>query len=356
MRKIGFAAVLSAVFCALFLLPVFGAGGDGVSAESYIVTDDMGRELFSCQPDKRMAPASTAKLLTALVAAENCERDKTIVITSAHVATEGSLMYLRPGETVSLGDLLHGLLLASGNDAALAVADLVCGGTEEFVQLMNTKAAELGMDSSRFSNPSGLPDENTYTTARDLSRLIAAFSQNGELMKISGTREAVLDGRTVVNHNRLISTLSGVDGGKTGYTKKAGRCLVTTAERNSRRVFVVTLNAPEDWADHEKLYSKAFGLYEKTELGGLLPVCQDIVGGERDRVRVECSSVPVLWLSEAEREALRSVTYMRRFEYAPVKPGGSCGKTVIFCGDKPLLTVGLYYCEAVYCRGTDNLK
>lgn len=347
MRRLLSAALAAAVFCALFSVPARCSEPDGVSARSYIVTDDVGKELFSRDPDVRMAPASTAKLLTALVAAESCPLDKCIEITSVHTATEGSLMYLRQGERLSLKDLLFGLLLASGNDAALAVAELAGGDIGAFVQMMNEKAAELGMDSSRFSNPSGLPDENNYTTARDLSRLIAEFSKNETLMEISGTREAVVSGRTVVNHNRLLTSVAGVDGGKTGYTKSAGRCLVTTAQRNGRRVFVVTLNAPEDWSDHETLYSRAFSLYESTGLGGFLPVCQDIVGGRTDRARVQCSAVPSAWLSAEERADLHSVTYMRSFEYAPVKLGEVCGRTEIYCRDRLIVTVGLYYAETV---------
>ena len=340
------------VFAFICALPVCALDdGSAVSAESYIVTDDFGIEVFSRNADAKMPPASTAKLLTALVAAENCDLGSKITVTSAHTATEGSLMYLAAGEVLTLEDLLYGLLLASGNDAALCIAELVSGNVDDFVGLMNTKAAELGMDSSRFSNPSGLPDENCYTTARDMARLMAAFSENEVLMKISGTREAVLDKRTVVNHNRLISSVEGVDGGKTGYTKAAGRCLVTTAERNGRRFFVVTLNAPDDWADHETLYSKAFGRLQKVELGGFLPVSQCVVGGREREARVQCSEIPYLWLTVGETEKLSSITYMRRFEYAEVKMGGICGRTDIFCGEKLVLSVSLYYAQTVPKNG-----
>ena len=344
-----FVSLLLVVVCLLGAVPnfAFAAGQHDISAESYIVTDDLGLEVFSCNADAKMPPASTAKLLTALVAAENCNLASKIKVTNSHTATEGSLMYLAVGETLTLEDLLYGLLLASGNDAALCIAELVSGSTEDFVKLMNIKAAELGMDSSRFSNPSGLPDENCFTTARDMVRLMAAFSKNEELMKISGTREAVLEKRTVVNHNRLISSVAGVDGGKTGYTKAAGRCLVTTAERNGRRFYVCTLNAPNDWEDHKTLYEMSFGRLEKVELGGFLPVSQDIVGGRERLCRVQCSEIPCLWLTKDETENLSSVTYMRRFEYAGVKMGEVCGRTDIFCGGKLVFSVPLYYAQSV---------
>ena len=347
MKKVFFLSVILTLFLGCVPVVSKAEGPAAVSARSYIVTDDFGKEVFSKNADDRMAPASTAKLLTALVAAENCRMDSKITVTAKHTATEGSMMYLSVGETLSLEDLLYGILLESGNDAALAVADMVSGNTEDFVKLMNTKAAELGMDSSRFSNPSGLPDENCYTTARDMARLMTAFSENEKLMEISGTREEVLDKRTVVNHNRLLSTVSGVDGGKTGFTKAAGRCLVTTAERNGRRFYVVTLNAPDDWKDHEALYSAAFGRLSKTELGGFLPVSQEIVGGRAGRVRVECSEIPCLWLEPGEAEQLYSVTYMRRFEYAGVEVGRPCGRTDIFFGEKLVYSVSLHYAESV---------
>ncbi len=353
MRKIISLFVLAAVFCSSLPFASFGADNAyaGISAESYIVTDDFGREVFSYRANEKMYPASTAKLLTALVAVENCDLNREITVTAAHTATEGSMMYLREGERISLEDLLYGLLLASGNDAALSIAELVAGSPEDFAALMNTKAAELGMNSSRFSNPSGLPDENCYTTARDMARLIEAFCENEALLKISGTREAVLDGRTVVNHNRLLSTVSGVDGGKTGYTEAAGRCLVSTAERNGRRIFVVTLNAPDDWTDHKKLFDGAFERYAKTELGGFLPVSQDIVGGEATRARVQAASVPSVWLSPEEIEALQGLTYMRRFEYAGIEMGAACGRTDIYCGERLICQVGLYYAESIPAYG-----
>ena len=345
-RFVSFVLIMA---CFVGCLPSFADGNAAanISAESYVVTDDFGTEIFSYNADAKMQPASTTKLLTALVAAENASLEKKITVNEMHTATEGSLMYLTVGEILSLEDLLYGLLLASGNDAALAVAELVSGNVEDFVKLMNLKAAELGMDSSRFSNPSGLPDENCFTSARDMARLMAAFAENEELMKISGTREAVLGKRTVVNHNRLISSVNGVDGGKTGYTKTAGRCLVTTAERNGRRFFVVTLNAPNDWEDHEKLYQGAFERLEKIELGGLLPVSQNIVGGSQSLARVECSEIPYLWLTQEECGKLSSVTYLRRFEYAEVRMGSFCGRTDIYCGDELLLSVPLYYAQTV---------
>ncbi len=320
---------------------------EGISAEAYIVTDDMGGVVFSRSPDKKMQPASTAKLLTALVAVENAPLEKTITVKAEHTATEGSMLYLRVGETLSLSDLLYGLLLASGNDAALAVAELVSGSTEDFVGLMNAKAAELGMDSSRFSNPSGLPDEGCYTTARDMAKLIAAFAANETAAKISGTRENVCAGRTIVNHNRLLNTVAGVDCGKTGYTKSAGRCLVTTAKRMGRRIYVVTFNAPDDWADHAALYGAAFARYGRVELGGFLPVAQHIVGGTENEARITAAVVPEICLTQTEREALYSVTYMRRFEYAPARAGDFAGRTEIYCGEKLLFTVKLYFAESV---------
>ncbi len=331
------------------VLPETGAVSEGlpcVSAEACIVTDDAGTVLMEKAPDLRMEPASTAKLMTALVAAESCPPDDRITVRREYVETEGSRMYLREGEEVSLEDLLYGLLLTSGNDAALAAAELAAGSVTAFVARMNARAAELGMRDTRFSNPSGLPDGDCYTTARDLARLMAAFSDNELTARISATREAVRAGRTLVNHNRLLNTVAGVDGGKTGYTASAGRCLVSTAARNGRRIFVVTLKDPDDWADHEALIRAAFAMFSPVPLTGYLPVTQALVGGVSPEIRLAPERETELWLTPDERAALRSVTFLRRFEYAPVFAGAAAGKTVFYVGGTRAAEVALRYAES----------
>lgn len=166
-------------------------------------------------------------------------------------------MYLKPGETVTVEELLYGLMLCSGNDAALALADC-CGGLEEFVQAMNDKAAELGMQDTSFANPNGLDDEDHYSTARDMAVLAAYAAQNPTFRRICSTRTATVGSRTMTNHNKLLSQVEGCIGMKTGYTKAAGRTLVSCAQRDGCRLVAVTLCDGNDWADHKSLYEMGF--------------------------------------------------------------------------------------------------
>ena len=171
-------------------------------------------------------------------------------------------MYLKPGETVTVEELLYGLMLCSGNDAALALADC-CGGLEVFVQAMNDKAAELGMQDTSFANPNGLDDENHYSTARDMAVLAAYAAQNPTFRRICSTRTATVGSRTMTNHNKLLSQLEGCIGMKTGYTKAAGRTLVSCAQRDGCRLVAVTLCDGNDWADHKSLYEMGFAARNK---------------------------------------------------------------------------------------------
>lgn len=167
-------------------------------------------------------------------------------------------MYLKPGDRVTVEELLYGLLLCSGNDAALALADH-CGGLEGFVAEMNRKAAELGMTGTSFANPNGLDQEGHYSTARDMARLAACAVKNETLVRLCSTRSVTVGGRTMTNHNRLLRSIDGCIGLKTGYTRAAGRTLVSCVRRNGRTLVAVTLQDGNDWADHAALYEFGFG-------------------------------------------------------------------------------------------------
>ena len=228
-----------------------------LSATAAILMDaDSGEILYEKDAGRRMRIASTTKIMTALVALDRARLTDTITVTAAHMV-EGSSMYLKPGETVTVEELLYGLMPCSGNDAALALADC-CGGLEEFVQAMNDKAAELGMQDTSFANPNGLDDEAHYSTARDMAVLAAYAAQNPTFRRICSTRTATVGSRTMTNHNKLLSQLEGCIGMKTGYTKAAGRTLVSCAQRDGCRLVAVTLCDGNDWADHKSLYEMGF--------------------------------------------------------------------------------------------------
>lgn len=233
--------------------------GVSTSASAAVLMDaDTGQVLFDHNGGRRMLIASTTKIMTALVALERASPTDVITVKQEHM-TEGSSMYLRPGERVTVEELLYGLLLCSGNDAALAVTECA-GGLEPFVALMNEKAAALGMADTHFANPNGLDDEEHYSTARDMAQLARAAVNEPTLLRMASTRQAVIGGRTLTNHNKLLSRMEGCLGLKTGYTKAAGRTLVSCAEKDGRRLVAVTLRDGDDWNDHEALYRWGFML------------------------------------------------------------------------------------------------
>jgi D-alanyl-D-alanine carboxypeptidase (penicillin-binding protein 5/6) len=315
-----------------------------VSAQSYILFDDTGNTVCSRNADKRLPVASTTKIMTAVVAIELDELEKTIDVKKEHTLAEGSRMYLREGEEISLIDLLYGLLLTSGNDAALAISELVCGNAESFVAEMNIKAEALGMANTRFVNPSGLPQDGQYSTARDMAILMEYAMKNEVFAEISGTRRVVRAGRTLVNHNKLIGACPGVDGGKTGYTKQAGRCLVSTACRNGRRLYAVTLNAPDDWDDHAKLYDYGFSRYICVNVfeAGDFDVPLAIVGGHCGSVKLYIKDDIAYYLTSEELEKSEIIIFIPKFEYAPVYKDQKIGCAVFVCGDVEFARAGLF--------------
>ena len=173
-------------------------------------------------------------------------------------------MYLKPGETVTVEELLYGLLLCSGNDAALVLADHCGGGVEEFVALMNEKAREIGMTGTSFANPNGLDDEAHYSTARDMARLAAYAVNDPTFVRICSTSTVTIGGRTMSNHNKLLQRIDGCIGMKTGFTKAAGRTLVSCVRRDGRCLVAVTLQDGNDWLDHAALYDYGFASGEET--------------------------------------------------------------------------------------------
>ena len=245
----------------LTLLPCRAEAVQLSAAAAILMDADSGEILYEKDAARKMRIASTTKIMTALVALTHARLTATITVTNDHMV-EGSSMYLKPGEVVTVEELLYGLLLCSGNDAALALADC-CGGLEAFVAAMNDKAAALGMTGTSFANPNGLDDENHYSTARDMAVLAAYAAKDPTFRRICSTRTATVGGRTMTNHNKLLSQVEGCIGMKTGYTRAAGRTLVSCAERQGRRLVAVTLCDGNDWADHKALYETGFA--EKTE-------------------------------------------------------------------------------------------
>lgn len=223
-----------------------------------------GRILYSTQGDKSMRIASLTKIMTAIVAIEHGKLSDQVTVSRNAAGKEGSSIYLKLGEEMSLQHLLYGMMLRSGNDAATAIAEHVGGSVEGFAYMMNEKARLIGMDRSSFKNPSGLDEEGHYSTANDMAKLTAYALRNPVFRDIVKTKVKKAPNPneswdyTWLNKNKMLNLYDGADGVKTGYTKVAKRCLVSSATRNGQQLAVVTLNDPDDWSDHSRLLDYGF--------------------------------------------------------------------------------------------------
>ncbi len=256
------------ILCLLTLASIFPCQAKAIStsATSAILIDALsGRVLYEENADREMLIASTTKVMTAVVALETHGLSEKVTIRREYTLAEGSSMYLKEGEELRLETVLYGLMLASGNDAALAVAGHCAGSVEDFVALMNEKATALGMTHTSFANPNGLDAEGHYSTARDMARLAAYAMENETFRRIVSTVSVTVEGRTFTNHNKLLKNLPGCVGLKTGYTRAAGRTLVSCMEREGRRLIAVTLQDGNDWLDHAALYEYGFSAFSSTQ-------------------------------------------------------------------------------------------
>ena len=344
-------ALIGAVLSlALFTGSAGAARVPNTSAVSAVLMDaDSGRILYTKNGDERRLIASITKLMTALVALESGHAvDEVVTIRSEWTGIEGSSLYLRPGEELRLETLLYGMLLRSGNDAAQAVAGYCGGDVESFVEAMNAKAEALGMGDTHFANPSGLNAEGHYSTARDMAVLAKACLENEKLRAIVATQSVALEGRIFTNHNKLLRQYEGCIGLKTGYTEKAGRTLVSAAQRDGMTLICVTLGAPDDWRDHAALFDYGFEQYESRCLaqkgevlcrlpvkGSLVPFCE-VTAGETITAA----------LSAEERVRFEAVLCSESLT-APVAAGETVGEGIFSLNGEKLARVPLLLAQSV---------
>ena len=312
-----------AAFCLvlglLFGIPVFGDG-------PYVVYDPLTHRVVEGdrQEEWRLI-ASTTKLMTALVAVERADLWREIEILPEYVGVEGSRMYLKAGEKRTVEELLYGLLLSSGNDAALALAGGIGGSVGRFVWWMNQTAASLGMEAACFENPTGLDGEDHGASAKDLAILMEAVLREETLAKILTARYRSFDGYVLKNHNKLLWMHGECIGGKTGFTKAAGRCLVSAFERFGRRVVVVTLDTPGDWNRHISL-AEAY-LDGVTSVTGRATLTLPVVNGWEDTVTLGVDyTLPLL---AGEEETLTFRLYAPHFLYEMPPAGETVGEVEI---------------------------
>ena len=340
-----FAGMAAALLAAVLFFP---CKVSAVSAESCIVTDaTTGRVIYEKQPDAQMRIASTTKIMTALIVCEQCNVLDRVRIPPQAVGIEGSSMYLRTGEVLSVQELLYGLMLHSGNDAAVALA-IYCGGTVEgFAQLMNDKAHRLGMTNSHFVNPHGLDAPGHYSTARDMAILASYAMENPVFAQTVGTKTVQIAGRSLRNHNKLLWQFEGADGVKTGFTKASGRILVSSAQRKGRRLIAVTMNDPNDWQDHKALLEHGFSDYSVRtivtagqKLGSIA-----LVGGLAGTVDLVATEDFSYLLTATESPVI--VIPGPGFVYAPVVEGQFAGYANVCLGNKQIGKVSLRYGQTV---------
>lgn len=341
-KFMGTAALLLAAV--LFLETPVGA----ISAEKAVVLDSVGNQVvYGKKENDRSLIASTTKIMTCLLIAETCNVLEQVRIPREAVGIEGSSMYLKEGEVLTVQELLYGLMLRSGNDAAVALAIHCDGSVEAFAERMNEKARALHMDGSHFENPHGLDGKHHYSTARDLGILGAYAMENPIFKKTVSTKNVTLGERYLKNHNRLLWRYPGCDGIKTGYTKAAGRILVSSALRSGRRLTCVTINDPDDWNTHCRLLNQGFFRYreqkilEKGQVLERLPV----LGGREKSVPLIAGEEISLLMAKGEKAM--TILPGPGFAYAPVTEGTPAGEMLVVISGKVMERVPVYYGKTV---------
>lgn len=355
------AAALGLSLCLVgALCPVAQAAGPEVSAQSAVVlTADTGTVLFEKDGHTPRPVASTTKIMTALLALEAAQErgDPLVDITQEMVAVEGSSMGLQAGDSISLTGLAAGMLLASGNDAANAAALYLDGSLESFAARMNQRAAALGMEDTHFVTPSGLDGEDAQglghlSTAYDMALLARAALEDQAFRQLCSSPSLAVEFAepvkrvTYTNHNKLLAQYQGCVGVKTGFTKEAGRCLVSAAERDGALLIAVTLNAPNDWEDHTALLDYGFSQMEPYQLaGGDVRLTVPVVGSPVEVVSLRGSNGGEVTLPLGQGAQVERVVRVPKFLYAPVEAGEQVGEICWYLegqllGSAPLIAAG----------------
>ncbi len=324
-----------------------------ITGETAVLIDGKtGQMLFEKTPHRQMYPASTTKILTAVIALERGATDDVVTVSECACNIEGSALGLQEGERISLEDLLYALMLNSGNDVAVAVACHIGGSVEGFVRMMNDKAEDIGASNTHFSNPNGLPDPDHYTTAYDLALISRYAMQNRKFREIVSTKvknieREVPDAQTYLqNHNRLLWRYDGATGIKTGYTDDAGQCLVAAAFRQERELIAVVLKSTgvNIWTDTEQLLDYGFDNYVPVTLtqAGRFVANVPVRFGDTDTVPVQTgrSLSYNLVAGKMQDEIIRKVTLKENIT-APVFPGEKLGEMTFFLGSREVGRVDL---------------
>jgi D-alanyl-D-alanine carboxypeptidase/D-alanyl-D-alanine carboxypeptidase (penicillin-binding protein 5/6) len=290
--------------------------------------------------------------MTALITLERCQLDEVVTIDGAAVGTEGSSAYLKEGERLTVEELLYALMLQSANDAAVALAIHIGGDIEGFSALMNERADALGLCDTHFSNPHGLDDQEHYTTARELAIIAAEGMKNPTFKQICSTYKKTFPtedrSRTYVNHNKLLRLYDGCVGVKTGFTRRSGRCLVGAAEKDGLSFISVTLDAPDDWHDHERMLDYGYGTLERIDLADELEYLYKIpvIGGERGYI-IAANPEGAEIITGKGAHDIGSYTKLVRYAIAPINRGDKLGEIIYTIDGKEATRVQILATETV---------
>lgn len=328
-----------------------------ISAQAYVLyCADNGEVLLSDNADTELPIASITKIMTTLLTLEYAEKDNQVVEFTDEMTAEGSSMYLKIGEKVTLYDLAVGMMMQSGNDAANAAAISIAGSIEDFAALMNDKAKEIGMTHSHFVTPSGLDDPAHYSTAHDMALLMAYALKNKDFAYITSQSSMTVNFIypadkfiTYPNHNKLLRMYDSCIGGKTGYTDRSGRTLVSAAKRDGMTLIAVTLNDRNDWHDHIALYDYGFENYKAVTLNPAQNDSLNVVGGVQDTVPLYADKTAVVVKSS---DNIEEKICLPSFLYAPVEKGESVGKIIYTLDGEVIAEIPLKAAETVDYNNT----
>lgn len=333
----------------------------GLSAKAAILIDAQTGTVIAEKNEKQRLPmASTTKIMSALLLLESGGLDDPFRVDNGAIMVEGSSMGLCEDDIVTKRALCYGMLLPSGNDAANQTAVTLAGSTEKFAEMMNQRAEKIGLEDTNFVTPSGLHNENHYSTAYDMAMLTREALRNEDFREICGTKRAKLKfgnppyERWLVNTNKLLTMYDGCIGVKTGFTDEAGRCLVSAAEKNGVTLICVTLNASDDWNDHKKMYDYGFSVTKSRDVSF---DCSELrikaAGGTVSELSVELENIPSYTVVNGAEPEITSEILISDFVYAPVKKGDLVGKVIFYSDGKLMCTVKMVAkdsCEAVVIK------
>ncbi|MBO5312758.1 MAG: D-alanyl-D-alanine carboxypeptidase [Clostridia bacterium] len=344
-----------ALFFAILFTLAYSVNAIELSAKGAVLLEaDSGDIVFGKNENERLPMASTTKIMTALVVLERVSLDTVVTIQPFMTGIEGSSIYLHEGEELTVEELLYALMLESANDASVALAYTVADSIEEFADLMNKRAVQLGLTDTHFSNPHGLDDKEHYTTAYELAVITREAMKNPKFEEIVSTYKKTIPlnngegARVLVNHNRLLRSYEGAIGVKTGFTKRCGRCLVSCAVLDGVKMICVTLNAPNDWSDHASMLDLGFSQYRCIKLAdkndynirfdAINGVTGSFIASNRDSLSVTIKN---------DDNNISAKLESSRIFFAPIKKGDLVAKIVFYNGERELASLPLYACESI---------